>query len=64
MKTVCGKYFGEIDFTGRIVKTIVVNGKIIHDIKLFEPITHFGDFRQQILVQDEDLMLGDNFIEP
>lgn len=60
MKTVSGKYFGQINFSGRIIKTTIVNGKIIHDIILHDPITNFGDIRYQILVPDIDLMLGDS----
>jgi predicted metalloenzyme YecM len=56
MKKVYGKYFGCIDFCGRIIKTTIINGKIIHNILVDEPITAFGDTRVRILVRDEDLM--------
>lgn len=62
MKTVHGKYFGEIEFTGDVKKTTFMNGKVIHDILLSEPITHFGDSRIQILVNDEDLQISDSFL--
>lgn len=55
---VSGKYFGEIEFEGVISKTTVVNGKIIHTIDLSEPITAFGDSRNQILVDDDHLSVN------
>ena len=56
---ICGNYMGIFPYSGRIVSSRVkYGGKVQHTVSLLAPINVFGDVRDTILVDEDELVVA------
>ncbi len=55
---ITGNYLGMFPYAGKIFESRVkYGGKVQHTVKLLSPINVFGDVRDAILVDEDDLVV-------